>query len=605
MNTITWLHLSDLHASPTRTGWDANRVIKSLVDDLKQLHRDYKLRPDLIFFTGDAAFGQLGESPGNSLQDQYKIVQQFLDEVREAFRPALKPRDIYLVPGNHDVNRDDIDETQTAWLRDPKRTLDEILAMMQAGKTQWRRFMERLEDYELFLTTNGYSHLLTEDKNLLIYADEREIAGLRIGIAGLNSAWSCYGGEQDKGKIWTGGKFQIEALLPRLSKAHFSIALTHHPGNWFVPQEDPAVQQLLEHHFQFYLHGHEHHEWVRTNSKTGHTVISAGASYESSQKSNGFNLVQLDLKTGEGKVWLREYKESGRGWVASNINTFAPKGIWTLDGLKWFQRFKPARTSRATTQSSTPPREIVLANETESNVDSGLATLYEHRFHEFMVRKYDYLELFGADIPKEAKRHSLSVAYVSLNLCQDEPDLEVVSKKATSQLSGRELPFIGARPVAEVFDLLGTSSGRLLVRGVAGGGKSTLLRWAAMQCAKANLKVPASEESIDEVDSRVDTDEDAEPEREQSGTTHRNWRKSIPFLIRLRDYTDGRLPRPKEWSSLVAKALPDPPSEWIDDVLNSGRALVLLDGVDEVPSQKREILARDIEDLVGTYPQNY
>ena len=37
----------------------------------------------------------------------------------------------------------------------------------------------------------------------------------------------------------------------------------------------------------------------------------------------------------------------------------------------------------------------------------------------------------------------------------------------------------------------------------------------------------------------------------------------------------------------------------------SGRGLVLFDGVDEVPSQKREILAREIETLVGAYPNNY
>lgn len=135
MHKITWLHISDLHAAPARTGWDANRVTKSLVQDLKELQRDYKLRPDMIFFTGDAAFGYLGD---NSMQDQYKVVQEFLDEVRAAFRPALTIRDTYLVPGNHDVNREDIDETQTAWLRDPRRNLMEIITMMQAGKAQWR-----------------------------------------------------------------------------------------------------------------------------------------------------------------------------------------------------------------------------------------------------------------------------------------------------------------------------------------------------------------------------------------------------------------------------------------------------------------------------------
>jgi len=288
---ITWLHLSDLHACPAKTGWDAHHVTKSLCDDLRELQRDHKLRPDLIFFCGDAAFGQLGDKPGMSLHNQYKAVQQFLDEVRSSFKPELTHRDIYLVPGNHDVNREDIDNTQTAWLRDPKRSLDEIVSMMQAGKAQWRRYMERLEDYKSFLKANGYDHLLTDDKNRLIYADARELAGLRIGIAGLNSAWSCFGGQDEKALLWCGGKYQVEELRPLLSKADFSIALIHHPGNWFVAKEDPNVQRLLERTFQFLLHGHEHQEWVKTDAKTGHTTIWAGPCYDHSERKNGFNIV--------------------------------------------------------------------------------------------------------------------------------------------------------------------------------------------------------------------------------------------------------------------------------------------------------------------------
>ena len=38
--TITWLHLSDLHNCKERTGWDAHRVLKPLVTDLKTMEKD-------------------------------------------------------------------------------------------------------------------------------------------------------------------------------------------------------------------------------------------------------------------------------------------------------------------------------------------------------------------------------------------------------------------------------------------------------------------------------------------------------------------------------------------------------------------------------------
>lgn len=41
---------------------------------------------------------------------------------------------------------------------------------------------------------------------------------------------------------------------------------------------------------------------------------------------------------------------------------------------------------------------------------------YEARYRQAICRKFDYMELLGADIADESRRHPLSVAFVSLNL---------------------------------------------------------------------------------------------------------------------------------------------------------------------------------------------
>lgn len=56
--------------------------------------------------------------------------------------------------------------------------------------------------------------------------------------------------------------------------------------------------------------------------------------------------------------------------------------------------------------------------------------------------------------------------------------------------------------------------------------------------------------------------------------------------------------------AMLAKELPDPPQNWVDSVLTSGRALVFVDGVDEVPLRFRHNLARELEAIVGAYPKN-
>jgi 3',5'-cyclic AMP phosphodiesterase CpdA len=102
--TLTWLHLSDLHACKPRMGWDARRVTDTLCTDLKRMQNQHGLRPDLIFFTGDAAFGQIGKARGEAIVDQFREAHDFLTAVREVFTPAIEQRNLFIVPGNHDVN---------------------------------------------------------------------------------------------------------------------------------------------------------------------------------------------------------------------------------------------------------------------------------------------------------------------------------------------------------------------------------------------------------------------------------------------------------------------------------------------------------------------
>ena len=123
--TITWLHLSDLHACNPVTGWDAKRVLETLVADLRKLQKEHGLQPDLIFFTGDAAFGHLGQEPGKAIGDQFREAHAFLEAVRKSFATEIPQRNVFLVPGNHDVNRTVITDMDTEWLSKP-HSLDVI-----------------------------------------------------------------------------------------------------------------------------------------------------------------------------------------------------------------------------------------------------------------------------------------------------------------------------------------------------------------------------------------------------------------------------------------------------------------------------------------------
>jgi predicted NACHT family NTPase len=162
-----------------------------------------------------------------------------------------------------------------------------------------------------------------------------------------------------------------------------------------------------------------------------------------------------------------------------------------------------------------------------------------------------------------------AIAYVSITLLAADD----------SDTTGDEDVGVGvSQSFEDLLDELHGKGRRLLVRGEAGSGKSTLLRWASLQAAKPG--------------------EDGEAA--QGG-----WRECIPFLIRLRDYPQGKLPSVFELPGEVAKNVGAPPEGWVRELLDSGRALLLFDGVDEVPNDRRDDVRREIEEIIRTYPGNF
>jgi hypothetical protein len=216
----------------------------------------------------------------------------------------------------------------------------------------------------------------------------------------------------------------------------------------------------------------------------------------------------------------------------------------------------------------------VAAQETDSP-----SRQYEIDYRLAVGRNLDYLELFGADLTQESRRQALSVAYVSLTL-------ETGGRKAEPT------------PAEAALADLKEDAGKLLIRGEAGSGKSTFLRWTAMQAAQG---APGP---VFGARNRVN------PERKRNAPDegHKGlppWRLRIPFLLRLRDCSDGKLPSPEEFPAAIAREIGSPPIAWVQSVLRDGLGLLMFDGLDEIPNRHRDVVRREIMAIVGAYPQSF
>ena len=120
------------------------------------------------------------------------------------------------------------------------------------------------------------------------------------------------------------------------------------------------------------------------------------------------------------------------------------------------------------------------------------------------------------------------------------------------------------------------SQTKVLVVGDAGSGKTTILKWLAVTAARGDFEDPLTE-----------------------------WNDCVPFLVSLRRYPDGNLPEPGRFIDEVARNLgADMPKGWVNELMRSGRALVLVDGIDELRPGRPRLAARDwLSELTGDFPE--
>ena len=329
-NKLTWLHISDIHFHPS-TEWRDSSSRKGLINLLQQKFEFKKLpHPDFIFCTGDIAFG---ESKSTPLSKQYKQAECFFSELLKVCgqhdNPLHKDR-LYVVPGNHDVNRNSINEDiQKILTLEAKSTTSEYSEILnkrfEKQPNEFADIIKRLDEYGDF--TKAYLPHQFDSNGRHHYAKIEEINDLKIGIAGFNSAWTCSGPEDDR-TIWLASEWQFNSAYRDLESVDIRIGLIHHPVDWICLADRTVATKRISTDFHFWLHGHTHDQWLIPTEN--HITIAAGAVGASQSEEFGVNLVQIDLETKQGAAFFFQHKSGDRGWTVSPIDEHAPNGKWSF-----------------------------------------------------------------------------------------------------------------------------------------------------------------------------------------------------------------------------------------------------------------------------------
>jgi hypothetical protein len=181
-----------------------------------------------------------------------------------------------------------------------------------------------------------------------------------------------------------------------------------------------------------------------------------------------------------------------------------------------------------------------------------------------VARRQKKIELFGLPSTIPHQSYSLASSYVSLALSSSSRSPSTMPDPETSG-SSIEQVLAGNR--------------RLLLLGAAGSGKTTILQWLTQQSAQ---------QSFDPVYKRLNS--------------------TIPILLILRQLSHVPqliMPATEDMThqqSWIIHA--DKPQSWVRKTLESGNALVMLDGVDELIESDRQRLQLWLVEMTERFPNN-
>lgn len=314
---MTWMHLSDLHVSGP--DWQRDDVLDALVRDLPELLADRELQPDLLFVTGDVAT--------RGRREEYDGAQAVLERIVGTL--GLEPTEhVFMVPGNHDVDRASIGGMarlhHRALVQLPADALSETLAELLEHPEELGLYGARLREWCAFTERMlGHDRAVTPARPWR--SDVVAVRGLRVGVLSLCTAWAS-GSDREHGQLLLGERQLRDTLVEvRNAEAGLVLALMHHPLSWLHPEEHSAVRGRLEREVDVLLHGHTHeaHSAVQTAAGSTHATLGSGAAYAGlgQDRYHGFTLGRLERAAGRLEVHHLTWSTRSAKW---HLDTGAP-----------------------------------------------------------------------------------------------------------------------------------------------------------------------------------------------------------------------------------------------------------------------------------------
>lgn len=309
MRDIVCLHLSDIHARDESGGAPStNDVFESLLADVTA--QTASLTPDLIVISGDLAY--------SGKHEEYAVAATRTSQLLA--RLAAHGEQLFMVPGNHDVDRESI----TFLARGGKDFLldEDSVDRVLASEADRELLFARFRNYEEFARLGFGFRRKAEELGYPVTARVK-IGSASVGVVGLSSSWLSSSGDE-KGHLVVGRR-QVDTGLAVVRGDDVRIVILHHPLDWLAGFDLVYVEKALAAGCDVVLHGHVHNAIpaVVTSGRgisTRAVVVGGGAAYTTDVHPMAYNIVRINPDNKRIAIETRVYQAKLQKWQSQQPN---------------------------------------------------------------------------------------------------------------------------------------------------------------------------------------------------------------------------------------------------------------------------------------------
>lgn len=244
---IQIIHISDFHLEPDDFSIHKKNILEALVNDLNQRI----VQPDKVIIVISGDLIDRGGIGFKSIDNAFLLFQELFVE-KLSTELGVNKNQFFLVPGNHDVCRTDIDGFAEIGIKSQLKSQDEISKFIKSNKKDGKN-INRIKKYKEF-EQNFYEDF--SEKQLSLFDSNFKLQKLNVGIACLNSSWRCFD-DSDQGNLII-GREQVESAIQYLKDTEIKIAIAHHPLDYLMDEDRKEVKPLINSNFDILLVGHAH-----------------------------------------------------------------------------------------------------------------------------------------------------------------------------------------------------------------------------------------------------------------------------------------------------------------------------------------------------------